>query len=96
MNEKSQIDRLRKELDEIDEKLFELFQKRMDLIDRIAEIKKTAQLKITDESRERFIIDRALSMSDKEYAEDIILFMNSLIQISKKRQEKLIKEVDRG
>ena len=84
MNEKSQIDRLRKELDEIDEKLFELFQKRMDLIDRIAEIKKTAQLKITDESRERFIIDRALSMSDKEYAEDIILFMNSLIQISKR------------
>lgn len=95
MNEKSQIDRIREELDEIDEKLIEMFQKRMKLIDRVAGVKSTGNFQITDESRERFIINRALSMSDNEYAEDIMLFMNSLIQISKKRQDKLIKKENR-
>ncbi len=77
----------RKKINEVDEKMAKLFEKRMDAATEIAEYKKEKGLPIFDESREKEVIknntDYIESEDYKEYYAD---FIQSVMDISKKYQ----------
>lgn len=90
MDSKQQISQVREDLDMIDGQMLDLFQKRMELIDKIAEIKRLGNIAITDEAREQIIVNSAVSMGKTELKGEIITFMRSLMGLSKLRQRKLL------
>ncbi|MGI6727259.1 MAG: chorismate mutase [Anaerovoracaceae bacterium] len=92
MDNKGKLEELRKELDNIDDKILFYFGKRMEIIDQISSIKKEGNIALTDKEREELIINRALSVTHPKLKDETILFMRSLISISKLRQIKLHKE----
>lgn len=82
---------LRKEIDEIDSKLMELFVLRMQIAEKIAKIKYDNNIKITNKEREKEIkskIENHPTHIVKNYYEPV---NNALIKASKKYQEDLIK-----
>ncbi|NLY70296.1 MAG: bifunctional chorismate mutase/prephenate dehydratase [Clostridiales bacterium] len=81
---------IRDKLDAIDQKLIELFTQRMDLINEVAEVKRAANISISDEAREQEIIDRMVSLSKTEYAGEAKTFTGTLLSLSKYRQRKLL------
>jgi chorismate mutase/prephenate dehydratase len=91
MNTKEQLNELRREIDEIDDRMTALFGERMAAAGRIAEIKGMGNLAITDELREQQVVERALSRAgDEALKGEIALFMRSVIAISKERQRKTL------
>ena len=64
-----QIEALRKEINQIDEQLVDLFRKRMNVSKQIGEYKKAHQLPILDQAREKAIILKLKEQygSDKLY-----------------------------
>ncbi|MCF7923780.1 MAG: chorismate mutase [Candidatus Izimaplasma sp.] len=85
------MEKLRKEIDNIDQELKELFLKRMRIVKEIAEYKKTHQLKVENVQREKKIIQRL--NTDEKYLRDLFpKFMTSLFEVSKIYQELLMKE----
>ena len=76
------IDRLRKQIDEIDEEILTLIAKRMQKAKKIGEIKRTKGLKIKDSEREREVIEKW-----KRKAKEL--------NLSKEFVEKIVKEIIR-
>ncbi|RLG59565.1 MAG: chorismate mutase [Candidatus Hydrothermarchaeota archaeon] len=76
------IDRLRKQIDEIDEEILTLIAKRMQKAKKIGEIKRTKGLKIKDNEREREVIEKW-----KRKAKEL--------NLSKEFVEKIVKEIIR-
>lgn len=90
MTNKEVIKKVRNELDIIDDKLLELLQERMSLVDIVAEAKRAENIPTMDELRENQIIERVLENSKDEYKGEVITFMNTLLALSKFRQRKQI------
>lgn len=71
------MDKLRKQIDEIDEEILTLIAKRMQKAKKIGEIKRTKGLRIKDNEREREVIEKwkrkagELNLS-KEFVEKIV------------------------
>ena len=76
------IDRLRKQIDEIDEEILTLIAKRMQKAKKIGEIKRAKGLKIKDNEREREVIEKW-----KRKAKEL--------NLSKEFVEKIVKEIIR-
>ncbi|MDR2132640.1 MAG: chorismate mutase [Clostridiales Family XIII bacterium] len=91
MNAKERLNELRKEIDGIDGKMIALFKERMETAGRIAEIKGMENMAITDESRERQVVERAMALAaDEAQRGEVALLMRSIIAISKERQRKTL------
>ena len=94
MNEETEDNELlsaRSEINEVDEKMAELFIKRMDAVYRIAEYKKHRGLPVVDERRDKEVIARNLNFIKEPklqpfYAE----FMYNNINVSKKYQKGIV------
>lgn len=56
----SELDDYRDTIDEIDKKITELFEKRMDVVLKVGEYKKKNNLPVLDESREKQVIEKNL------------------------------------
>jgi chorismate mutase/prephenate dehydratase len=96
MSTKEQLNESRERIDEIDEKIVSLFAERMEIAERIAEIKGMGNLAITDESRERRVVERAEALlADESLKGEIALLMRSVIAISKERQRRTLFPSDR-
>ena len=67
MNNKEIIQKVRRELDMLDDKLIGLMQERMSLVDQVAEVKRAENIPTTDESREHEIIQRSIANTKDEY-----------------------------
>ena len=80
------IEALRREIDETDEKIAELFLKRLTLSRKIGEIKKEKALPVTDSAREEEILERLseMSPSDGEYIKRLY---KTVFEISKDLQD---------
>ena len=84
------IEKLRKEIDGIDDKIIELLQKRKYLFKEVASIKKDQDKPIIDEEREKEIIDR-LKEKAKESGLDekfITSLYDLILENSRNEQEK--------
>ena len=81
------LDELRKEIDEIDTKLVECFERRMDIVTRVAEYKRQMGMNTYDPDREKRVIEKnSAKLSNqnlKMYFED---FMQYTMDISKNYQ----------
>lgn len=94
MEGKELLTSIRANLDEIDDQIMELLEKRMDLVDQVSEAKRKENLPTKDQAREDQIIDRVLKIvSDKNRGEALTL-MKTLLALSKYRQRNLIFDID--
>ncbi len=83
------LEKLRKEINVIDDEIIVLFLKRMETVKKIAEEKNSQKIPLTDSIREKAIKERILlSVSDdmKVYTEELI---EKLIELSKEYQTTL-------
>ena len=90
MDTKKKMDAVRKKVDTLDDELLLLFKKRMELSDEIADIKKEGNLSITDDRREQNVVERAVTLAGDVGKEETMIFMRSLMAISKLHQRKAI------
>lgn len=87
---------LRGEIDDIDSKLIELFEKRMDMVLSIAQYKKENKINVEDIGREKEVIRKSSEkLKDKRLQTFLEKFINELMKVSKEAQDELIKG-DRG
>ena len=87
----SKLNEARLIINEVDGKMAELFEKRMDAVRLIAEYKKENGLPVDDFGREEDIIKKNLSLiSNDEYRDYYVNFLRSEIKLSKKLQHRLL------
>lgn len=86
-----EIFKLREEIDEIDNELVKLFEKRMSISKKVAEYKRVNGMPIYDETREREIIKKNIDrLDDKRLSSDLEAFYEMIFRISKDIQEREI------
>lgn len=92
------LDASRKQIDEIDNELFELICRRTSLATDIAVVKNYLGIPIQDNVREKIIFDKTERLArDNDIDIDIIdQIMNMLTILSKNEQKKILKEVNNG
>lgn len=82
---------LRKEIDSIDCQLANLFEKRMEVVSKIAEYKKQNHLEILNASREELVIkDKLNHMNNAEFKDSMEEFFTSVMKISRDFQSQLV------
>lgn len=82
------INELRKEIDKTNSDMLNLFIKRMELSQKIAEYKRENSLPVTDKKREREILSNVTENAG-EYANYVHRFFSTLFELSKARQNEL-------
>lgn len=88
-NEMRDIKDLRKEIDEIDDLMMPLFERRMDVAKQVAEYKRAAGAAVLQSGREKEVLDRAeRRLVNKEYANEAKDFMTAVMDLSKEVQLK--------
>lgn len=88
MKSKNDIHDLRKDIDIIDEKIFDLLVKRFSISDGIGKLKLLKRVDIDDPGREKQIIDRIDSkMRGRITRSEIIAILDPIFSVSKKKQK---------
>lgn len=88
MKSKNDIHDLRKDIDIIDEKIFDLLVKRFSISDGIGKLKLLKRVDIDDPGREKQIIDRIDSkMRGRITRNEIIAILGPIFSVSKKKQK---------
>lgn len=87
----SSLDELRQKIDQVDSKLVELFEERLDLVEKIAKYKEEKGLPIFDSCREKQVLEKTLSrLKNKTRAKQIEEFFKNLMLISRNYQAEKI------
>jgi len=87
----SNLEAIRRQIDEVDEKLTELLEKRMSLVSRVAEYKKSTSTEILDTAREEKVLLNVLrKVGNPEYADTIMSIFRDIMHHSKEYQQKII------
>ncbi len=85
------LNKIREEINKIDSQMADLFSKRMDLAKQVAAYKKENSIPITDESREKLVIDNNLKLiSNEEIKPYYVNYIKSVMNISKEYQYSLM------
>ena len=88
MKSKNDIHDLRKDIDIIDEKIFDLLVKRFSISDGIGKLKLLKRVDIDDPGREKQIIDRIDSkIRGRITRKEIIAILGPIFSVSKKKQK---------
>ena len=91
------IKKLRKRIDEIDEKILKLYEERMDVVGSIAKYKIENNLPVYDAKREDEKIDKVFAdVTNKKYADGAAQLFITLMQASKEMQEDMMGLSDDG
>ncbi|ENZ02645.1 chorismate mutase [Clostridium thermobutyricum] len=81
------LDSYRKEIDSIDEKITELFEKRMDVVLKVANYKKENNLPIFHKGREELVIKKNVDrLKNKDYSKELEKFFNEMMGVSRELQ----------
>ncbi|MDR1892171.1 MAG: chorismate mutase [Oscillospiraceae bacterium] len=94
INYKEELAAVRAEINAVDKELIPLFDRRMALSSRVANIKAKGNLAITDEAREREVIASAVAASDGSHDSEVASFARTLIALSKIRQNQSLQLSD--
>jgi len=93
MSQKEDISSIRKEIDEIDEGITQLLEKRMDCVRKIAEYKMKTGMSVFDPLREKAILERISSrVSNSEYRESVKSVYSAILNASRDFQESVMAE----
>lgn len=80
-------------INEVDDQIVKLFEKRMHAVEGILEYKKENNLPVFDSSREKANIEKGISkLDDKNLSEYFTDFYQHLMDVSKDYQKDLLKE----
>ena len=91
MAKETTLDKARKTINEIDEKMRDLFIKRMRAVEQVAEYKKERGMEIFDPAREAEIIKRGSALvEDEVIREYYVTFLRNNMNVSKAYQARLI------
>lgn len=85
-----ELSELRQRIDSIDNELVKLFTERMDISAQVAEAKRQTGKPVFDPSRERAIVNNLSKNLDDEMANYVSVLYNSIFEISRARQNKLL------
>lgn len=85
------LSELREEINYVDDKLIELFEKRMNISIEIAKYKNKNNLKICNTAREIEVLEKNLKkIRNENFLDESKLFIQTLMTLSKKVQQKYI------
>ena len=85
------LNEIREAINEVDQSLAQLFEKRMELVALVAEYKIENDIPILNSEREKQVIERALeSLRDKSLSREMEIFFNELMAISREYQSRYI------
>lgn len=82
------LEKLRKEIDDIDAQMIDLFQKRMAVSKEIATYKKLNNIEIFDEDREKIVIEKNTKFLADDIKDFAKIFLKNLMDLSKTYQNK--------
>ncbi|MDO4438336.1 MAG: prephenate dehydratase domain-containing protein [Eubacteriales bacterium] len=84
------LDDIRKDIDEVDKGLTQLFVKRMKLAEEVAVYKKENGMRVFDKSRERAVRNKISKLAGEEMADYADVLYNSIFDISRAYQHQII------
>lgn len=85
------LDKYRKSIDEIDEKLLELYEKRMSVVLDVAKYKKQHNLPILNSNRENEVIEKQLSnLKNKDISPEVISLFGKIMSLSKDYEHRIM------
>lgn len=83
----------RDEIDKIDKELTKLFERRMDVVLRVANYKKQNNLQIFHKGREQEVIKKNLNrLENKDYEKELEKFLNSMMEVSRELQRRKLSD----
>ena len=82
---------IRQRIDEIDNRLDELFVERMKITDEVAAYKKANGLPVLDRGREERILDKIALLAGEEFSSDAKELYERIFELSRAHQEELLK-----
>lgn len=83
------LDYLRNEIDKIDSEMIKLFEKRMEVVYKVAEYKKKNSMDILDKNREENVIETRLKkLKNKSIEKETEIFLKEIMKISRNFQRK--------
>ena len=86
------LDRIRQEIDQIDDQIVKLLEERMHLVEGVVAYKKASGKAILDTKREEAIFEKVRSrVSNKKYEESIVAIFSDILKRSRDYQDKNIK-----
>ncbi len=89
------LESYRKEIDEIDSEITKLFEKRMNVVLKVAEYKKENNLPIFNEEREEKVIKKNVDrLENKDYTKEIEEFFINLMKVSRDLQKRKLGRVE--
>ena len=89
------LESYRKEIDKIDNEITKLFEKRMNVVLKVAEYKKENNLPIFNEEREEKVIKKNVDrLENKDYTKEIEEFFINLMKVSKDLQKRKLGRVE--
>lgn len=77
---------LRSQIDAVDQKLLSLVLSRLDLVDKISEVKRTNKLPVFVPGREDEILERIVSQVDPKYSVYVRELFTNILDVSKRYQ----------
>jgi len=83
-----ELDELRKQIDQIDRELVELFKARMGIAAQVAEYKKETGMAVFDPSRERALLGKISELSGEEFEEYSRTLYSTILELSRSYQHK--------
>lgn len=84
---------IRVELDEIDQEMVALFEKRMTLSRQVAAYKMAHGMQVLDRSREEAVLDtRASWVKDPHWQDSVRELYEAIMAVSRKEQERMMRE----
>ena len=87
------LKRYRDRIDAIDRQLADLFQQRMDVVDRVGQYKLERNMPVLDAKREQEVLEAKAALArDEGMSADLAALFESVMAISRRRQRKLVKE----
>jgi chorismate mutase/prephenate dehydratase len=90
METKEQLNDLRQQIDDLDERIVSLFVERMAVSKKAAALKTRNNLAITDPAREQQIADRSASLAGETLKGEATLLMRTVMALSRGYQRKLL------
>ncbi|SFU67476.1 chorismate mutase [Clostridium sp. DSM 8431] len=86
----------RREIDELDKELVALFEKRMNVVKKVAQYKKENNLEVFHKDRENIVFEKAVAcLKDKSYTDEVIKFINATMEIGKGVQQRIIDDTEK-
>lgn len=86
------LEAYRNEIDEIDNELIKLFEKRMDIVKKVAQYKLENNIEILNDEREKKILEKIKNKSSEEYEKHVKQLFVNIMDISKQYQCEIIKK----